>query len=99
MDHPAIGPDGRIGSDKRMDDLGPFPDYNRPSNNTADHFGFLAQANPADDLALGIAFPANVPFDIVIQDGGIGRQEIIFLPGIQPPPFQDMAFDQALHVH
>jgi hypothetical protein len=28
--------------------------------------------------------PADIPFDVIIQYGGVGGQEVIFLPGIQP---------------
>ena len=70
----------------------PCPDDGRAAHMAADQASAGFDHDPAVELAFGVNLPVNAPLD-AFQEQAVGLEQRGELPGVDPPPAQDLGQD------
>ena len=93
----ATGADGAERPDETVRDLGARPDDGRAAHMAAHQAGAGLDNDPAVELAFGVDLAVNAPFH-PLQQEAVGLEQRRELPGVDPPPAQDLGEDHVASV-
>ena len=93
----ATGADGAERPDEAVRDLGARPDDGRAAHMAAHQAGAGLDHDPAVELAVGVDLAVDAPLDPLEQQA-VGLEQRRELPGVDPPPAQDLGQDRVAGV-